>query len=248
MGELHIVLTMAGRGSRFANAGFTTPKPLIPVDGRPMFKKALASLDGITAKRHHTIVIRGEHDRQYNLAQQLRRELEGVNVVVTDEPPIGAVRDALRSEPYIELHHGVIVLDCDLWFQSASYNRMVEESLAGNSDIVGGLLTFTADSPRYSYAKLDEDDYVTETAEKIVISDRAITGAYYFAPGHVFTRAAKQLLEKPLSETMPEYYLSHLYNVLLADGGRIKAARVDDFASFGTPEELEEYEAAQRAA
>ena len=35
---LNIVLPIAGRGSRFASAGYTVPKPLIPIHGAPMIE------------------------------------------------------------------------------------------------------------------------------------------------------------------------------------------------------------------
>jgi 2-C-methyl-D-erythritol 4-phosphate cytidylyltransferase len=84
MRRLHIVMPMAGRGSRFANAGFTTPKPLIPVDGRPMFLKALSSFDAIEAPKAYTIIIRKQHDEQYDLQKQLKEKLPDANIVMTD--------------------------------------------------------------------------------------------------------------------------------------------------------------------
>jgi NDP-sugar pyrophosphorylase family protein len=87
---LHIVLPMAGRGSRFANAGFSTPKPLIKVDGTPMFLKALSSLDKIKADKKYTIIIRKEHVENYNLDKLLKKELPEANIVITNEEPTGA--------------------------------------------------------------------------------------------------------------------------------------------------------------
>lgn len=243
MRDLHIILAMAGRGSRFANAGFTTPKPLIEVDGQAMFMKALSSLDGVKATKHYTIIMRTEHDRQYNLQEKITSILPKANVVLTDEEPTGALRDAYRAKPHLQPNQGIILLDCDLWFHSQPYYDMVQNSLNGTSDIQGGLLTFKADSPKYSYAELDEQGMVKRTAEKVVISDRAITGAYYIATTEIFDTAAQKLLAQPLTAEMPEYYVSHIYNVILQDGGKVQAAPVEQFASFGTPEELAEYEA-----
>ena len=246
MRTLHIVMAMAGRGSRFSNVGYTTPKPLIKVDGQPMFLRALSSLDNVATEKRYTIIIRQEHDEQYNLGTLLKEALPDVNIVFTNEEPIGAVVDALRSRTYLKPDEGVVVMDCDLWFQSASYNNMVQASLSGKSNIAGGLLTFEADNPRYSYAKFGDDGIVTETAEKRVISNHAITGAYYFATATDFITAAETLIAQPLSDTMPEYYMSLLYNILIQDGKKVQAATVDEFASFGTPEELAAYDQMQK--
>jgi len=241
MRRLHIVLPMAGRGSRFANAGFTTPKPLIEVEGQAMFLKALSSFDNIEAPKAYTIIIRKEHDEKYNLQQQLKERLPEANIVMTDEDPIGATRDALRAEPYLEPDDGVIFMDCDFMFKSQAYDQMVQDSLANKLDIAAGLLTFTSTDPRYSFAETDDQGYVIRTAEKQAISNKAIWGAYYFARASIFTKAAKELLAQPLTEQMKEYYISPLYNLILKEDGKVLTAPVDTFGSFGTPEELEAY-------
>lgn len=214
----------------------------------PMFKKALSSLDDIKANKNYTIIIRGAHDREYGLSAQLKKLLPGVNIVTTDDEPVGAMRDAYRCQPYLKPDEGVIILDCDLWFSSASYNKLVEDSLQGKSQIDGGLITFKADSPKYSYAEIGANDMVIRTAEKQVISNTAITGAYFFSTAEIFSKAAQGLLAKPLIETMPEYYISFAYSLMLERGAKIQAAYVDKFASFGTPEELSEYEATEQTA
>jgi NDP-sugar pyrophosphorylase family protein len=244
--DLHIILPMAGLGSRFAKVGITTPKPLIQVDGRPMVLKALSSLDGIAAKKRFTVIIREEHGSAHGLQAMLHEALPEANIVATRDAPIGAVRDAYRAKPYLKSDDGVIVLDCDLWFESPEYNDMVETCLSGQSELDGGLLTFPADNPRYSYAEIGPDGLVTRTAEKVVISNRAITGAYFFGTATSFIDAAEALLATPLAGGVPEYYLSNLYNVLLSGGAKIGAANAVGFASFGTPEELKAYETAPR--
>ena len=241
MRDLHVVLPMAGLGSRFANAGFTTPKPLIPVDGQPMMLKALSSLANIHAVKHFTIIIREEHDRAFNLMKMLQDTLPKANVIVSDEAPIGAIRDAYRAKEFINPDEGIIVLDCDLWFESPEYDAMVEGVLSGSSQLDGGLLTFTSHDPRYSYAEVGPDGLVIRTAEKVVISNNAITGAYFFSSGLQFLWSCEEVLSKPLAEGVPEYYLSNLFNKLLENNAKVGIATVDKFASFGTPEELEAY-------
>ncbi len=246
MRKLQILMPMAGLGSRFTNAGFTTPKPLIEVDGIPMFQKALSSIEQITAEKTFHFVIRQEHVNTQGLDKLITGALPEAIITTLPKMTRGAVETALATRKSLEPSEGLIVMDCDLWFHSAGYNKMVEDSLNDVSDIGGGLLTFKADNPRYSYAKFGADGIVTETAEKRVISNHAITGAYYFATAKTFTDAADKLLQQPLSNTMPEYYLSLLYNILINEGKKIQATSVDDFASFGTPEELMAYNEAGR--
>lgn len=241
MRELQILMPMAGLGSRFTEAGFTTPKPLIEVDTIPMFRKALSSIERVAAQKSYHFVIRQEHIDTQQLDRLILEVLPEAIITVLPEMTRGATETALATQSRLNRDAGLIIMDCDLWFQSASYNKMIETSLSGVSDISGGLLTFTADNPRYSYAKFGRDGIVTKTAEKRAISNHAITGAYYFATAAEFIDSAEKLLKQPLSPTMPEYYLSLLYNILIDEGKKIKATTVDKFASFGTPEELNAY-------
>lgn len=244
--KLQIVMPMVGLGSRFADAGFDTPKPLIEVDGLPMFKKAISSFDHIDVEKSYHFVIRQEHVDTQSLDKRIKEALPEANIIVLPEITRGAAESALAAKPHLNPDDGLVLLDCDLWFQSESYEAMVRNSLTGTTQIDGGVLTFPADNPRYSYAEIGEDGMVLRTAEKIVISNSAITGAYYFAAVQTFIEAAEELLTQPLSEAMKEYYISFVYSMILQNGGKIQAAYVDQFASFGTPEELADYEASKK--
>jgi len=240
MNKLQILMPMGGLGSRFAKAGFTTPKPLIKVDGMPMFRKALTSLDDLSVPKEFLFVIRQEHADTLKLDQLIAGALPEAKVIVIPELTRGAVETAVAAKDYLDQTQPLVVMDCDLWFSSESYNQMILKAI--NKTVPSaGLLTFTSNNPRYSYAKVDGSDNVTETAEKVVISNHAITGAYFFSTAELFINSAIELLGQPLTDTMPEYYLSYLYNILLDHEITVKATYVDDYASFGTPEELEEY-------
>jgi len=235
-------LPMAGYGSRFAKEGITTPKPLIPVDGQPMFKKALSSLDAIEANKHHTVILREEHDQKYHLGDRIKTELEGVNVVTTNEPATGALRDAYRARPYIDEDEGIFIMDCDIKLHSNEYFKTIRNSLLGKTAIDGALMLFESDNPRYSYAQLNDEGVVIATAEKKVISPYAIAGGYYISTPEVFDEAAQAVFDKPLDDRHPEYYVSYMYNEIVALGGKVLGI-TGDFTSFGTPQELAAYEA-----
>lgn len=243
MRPLHVLLPMAGLGSRFADAGFTPPKPLIPVDGMPMVLKALSSLADWGLEVVHTAVVRRPHEEQFRLATLLREAVPGLEVVILEEMTRGAVETALAAAGRMTGERGLLVMDCDLWFDSPAYRELVRGALSGqDASLAGGLLTFPSSLPRYSYAKC-EGDRVVRTAEKVVISDAAIIGAYFFATERHFLTVGQKLMDRPISEGMKEYYLSLLYNLLLEAGGTVRAARASRYASFGTPEELRQYEA-----
>lgn len=240
MRPLHIIMPMAGEGSRFAKAGWTTPKPLIELNGQPLFKHAISSVyaDGIEMK--YSFIVRQEHIDKYKIDEGIKSFLPQANVFSVLKTTRGAVETCLIAESSIDDDDAVIVMDCDLEFRSQRFLELIKSSLSQPSALAGALVSFESDQPKYSYAELGEDGYVKRTAEKEVISNHALCGAYFFSSGKRFKQIAHQLLNEPEFKK-PEYYVSLLYNYLLADGEKVMLAPMEEYYSYGTPEELKRY-------
>ncbi len=230
-----VLMPMGGLGSRFRDAGWDTPKPLIEVDGRPMFLRALESFPD-SWDADHVFVIRKDQDDAYDLGAMIGDALPGARVAVLDHDTRGAVETCLLARDLVDCDVPLIVADCDIRFRSEAYARLAEQ---GGLD--GLLASFRSCDPRYSFAELGEDGMVVRTAEKVAISDHALLGGYWFGTGERFFGLAERFLSEGLPEGLKEYYLSHLFNMLLADGGKVGLADVDSYDIWGTPEELEAY-------
>ena len=242
MRQLHIIMPMAGEGSRFAKAGWTTPKPLIELRGVPLFQRAIGSvaLPGVEMK--YSFIVRQEHiDNQHidRLIQDILPEARIFSVLKTTR---GAVETCLVAEAAIDDDDAVVVMDCDLEFRSVGYNQLVSKALSLPADEAdgGALVSFESDNPRYSYALVDDDGRVLRTAEKEPISNHALCGAYFFGCGKDFKRIAHQLLDDG-THGKAEFYVSLLYNYLLAEGKIVRLATMEEYYSYGTPEELKNY-------
>ncbi len=238
MSALQVLMPMGGLGSRFANAGYDTPKPLIEVDGKPMFMRALESFDPIDDIRY-IFVIRKEHDDKYGLRQAILAQLPEAEVLLLDHDTRGAVETCMIARDVIDDSLSISVADCDIYFESKEYFEKIARIPSSETD--GMLLTFASDDPRYSYVALDEGGRATRTAEKVVISNHAILGGYFFKSGSLLKDLATDFLAKPLPNGLKEYYMSHLFNILLTRGGNVGIANIDKRYIFGTPEELEAY-------
>lgn len=235
---LQILMPMGGLGSRFAKEGYTTPKPLIEVDGKPMFMRAL---DSFASQKDATyiFVIRAEHVEQYDLENQIKKHLPAAKVAILDHDTGGAVESCMIARDLIDDELPISVADCDIYFEARAYFDKINGDPAAVPD--GMLLTFPSDDPRYSYVELDESGRAVRTAEKVVISNHAILGGYFFKSGRLFKELADEFLSQPLPENIKEYFMSHLFNLLLARGGKIEIADIDKKYIFGTPEELRAY-------
>jgi len=241
MSKIQILMPMGGLGSRFADAGYNLPKPLIPVDGKPMYQRALDSFSALESPAH-TFVLRQEHIDKYRLDRQIKNALPQAKIAVLKKNTRGAVETCLLAKDLIDDSLPIIIADCDIYFQSKEYFDKIK---AGNVD--GLLPTFHSNQPRYSYIEVDESGKAVRTAEKMVISSRAILGGYFFASGKLFKDLAAEFVGSDLPTGLKEYFLSHLFNLLIGRGGKVSVASTDTMHIFGTPEELVAYQKLGRA-
>ena len=233
---------MAGEGSRFLKEGWTTPKPLIELNGQPLFKHAISSVTDKDIQMKYSFIVCQEHIDKYQIDKGIRSFLPEANLFSVVKTTRGAVETCLIAENAIADDDAVIVMDCDLEFRSKKFMEIIKQIL--NKPIEeatgGALVSFESNEPRYSYAALGEDGFVARTAEKEVISNHALCGAYFFASGRRFKQITHLLLAEP-AFTKPEYYVSLLFNYLLKDGEKVWLAPMEEYYSYGTPEELKRY-------
>ena len=233
---------MAGEGSRFLNEGWMTPKPLIELKGIPLFKRAIGSVVVENVPIKYSFIVREEHISKYHIDEQIKAILPEANIFSVLKTTRGAVETCLLAEPVIGLEDVIVVMDCDLEFHSREYCEELKHILEVSAEEAEGgiLLSFYSKNPKYSYVEIDENSQVIRTVEKEVISKYALCGAYCFSSGKGFLQAAHALINEP-TFTKAEFYVSLLYNYLLEKGEKVKLTMIDEFSSYGTPEELKQY-------
>lgn len=239
---LHIIMPMAGEGSRFLKEGWTTPKPLIQLHGMPLFKRAIGSVQADGMQMKYSFIVRQNHIDEYSIDKGILSFFPKANIFSVQQTTRGAVETCLMAESAIDDNDAVVVMDCDLEFRSKQFIELIKAALdtSGEEAEGGALVSFESDSPKYSYAQIDENNVVIRTAEKEVISNHALCGAYFFSSGKRFKQVAHQLMNEQ-NFAKPEYYVSLLYNYLIAAGEKIYLAPMEEYYSYGTPEELKRY-------
>lgn len=235
-------MPMAGEGNRFKKEGWQTPKPLIELNGSPLFMHAISSVRIENFILKYSFIVRQEHIDAYKIDEYIKSFLPGANIFSVLKTTRGAVETCLIAEPAIADEDAVIVMDCDLEFRSTQFLDIIKGILSSPGDEArgGALVSFESSESKYSYAQVDSSGNVIRTAEKEVISTHALCGAYFFSNGKRFKQIAHRLLDEPKFEK-PEYYVSLLYNYMLADGEKVRLAPMEEYYSYGTPEELNRY-------
>ena len=239
---LHIIMPMAGEGSRFLKEGWDTPKPLIELHGKCLFQRAIDSVKANGISMKYSFIVRQEHIDKYKIDNQIKELLPEANIFSVLKTTRGAVETCLIAEDVIDDNDAVVVMDCDLEFRSERYMQLINMALSKSikKTFGGALVSFESNNPRYSYAEVDDNMRVIRTAEKEPISSHALCGAYFFASGKDFKRVAHQLLIDG-TDGKAEFYVSLLYNYLLAEGKTVYLAPMEEYYSYGTPEELKQY-------
>lgn len=233
----NVVIPMAGGGSRFSDAGYELPKPLIDVTGLPMVQKAVWSM-GIGAR--YVYVVQAEHNKKYNLAELLPAMTPSLEVIVleVDEITEGAAATVLVAKDYIDNDDLLVICNADQIVEWVP-NDFLKDA-GENRNLDGSIATFTAEGDQWSYAKTDESGHVVEVAEKNPISDQATVGIYYWRYGSDFVKYAEQMIKKDI-RVNGEFYVTPVYNEAILDGKSVGVYPVDKMIPLGTPEDLKLY-------
>tara|TARA_X000001036_G_C20681186_1_gene805962 strand:+ start:818 stop:2191 length:1374 start_codon:yes stop_codon:yes gene_type:complete len=229
--NLNIVIPMAGEGSRFTKAGYNFPKPLIEIRQKPMIQVVIESL-GIRA--NYIFLVRKEHLEKYNLKSFLNILSPNCKIVTVDTLTEGAACTVLLTKKLINNNKPLIIANSDQFIEWNSSETMYNFV---SKKVDGGILTFKAMHPKWSYAKLDDKDNVCEVAEKRVISNNATVGVYYWKHGSDFVKYAEQMIKKNI-RVNNEFYVCPVYNEAIKDKKIIKIQNIESMWGLGTPEDL----------
>lgn len=233
-GKLNIVIPMAGEGSRFAQAGFSFPKPLIDVFGKPMIQWVVENLNVNPERSRFIFIVRQEHLEKYNLRHLLNLLAPNCEIIVTDGCTQGAACSVLLAKEYINSDEPLVIANSDQYLEWDN-NQFLYSMLSEGID--AGISTFSSTHPKWSFAALDETGFVREVAEKKPISNHATTGIYYWKRGSSFVKYAEQMIAKNV-RVNGEFYVCPVFNEALADGFKIKIMDCERMWGLGTPEDL----------
>lgn len=232
---MNLLIPMAGAGKRFFDAGYTIPKPFLPVNGIPMVQSVINNLN---ISGNHIFIIQKKHSLDGNLEIFLKKISPDCIIITIEELTEGPACTALLAEKYID-DKPLIIVNCDQMIHDFDVNKLIEFSNINQAD--GVLGAFISSSKKNSYMKLDPQGEVTEIKEKIVISNIATNGLHFWNNGKDFIYSAKKMIESN-ERYNNEFYIAPTYNYLIKDGKKILPFFYNLHFPIGTPEDLKIYE------
>ena len=232
--KMNVLIPMAGAGKRFFDAGYVFPKPLIEVDNKPMIQWVIESLN---LQANYIFIIQKEHQEKYNIKSVLKILQPECKIIELDHLTEGAACTTLLAKKYINNSDPLIIANSDQYINWNSSKALYDFN---SKNLDGAILTFEAIHPKWSYAKCNEEGFVTEVAEKKVISKNATVGVYYWKHGSDYVKSAEEMIEKNV-RVNNEFYVCPVYNEFLAKNKKVKIHNVDKMWGLGTPEDLDNF-------
>ena len=232
--KMNVLIPMAGAGKRFFDAGYIFPKPLIEIDNKPMIQWVIESLN---LQANYIFIIQKEHQEKYNIKSVLKILQPNCKIIELDHLTEGAACTTLLAKEYINNDDPLIIANSDQYINWNSSKAFYDFN---SKNLDGAILTFEAIHPKWSYAKCNNEGFVTEVAEKKVISRNATVGVYYWKHGSDYVKSAEEMIKKNI-RVNNEFYVCPVYNEFLRKNKKIKIHKVDKMWGLGTPEDLNNF-------
>ena len=226
-----VLIPMAGAGSRFEKAGYTFPKPLIEVEGKPMIQVVVDNLN--LKHEKHVYIVQKEHYDRYALNYLLPLITPNCEIVQVENVTQGAACTTLLAKEHIDNDEPLIIANSD---QIVEWGMGIPQ--AREFDAV--IYTFEATHPKWSFAKVGEEGFVEQVAEKKPISTTATVGVYHWQKGSEYVKYAEQMIAKDIRSN-GEFYVCPVFNEAIEDGKKIITVGVNKMWGIGTPEDLKVY-------
>src|SRR5688572_27135794 len=233
---MNFLNTIAGEGRRVREAGYDLPKMLIEAKGKTLLEWSIDSLP-LNLCTRLIFVGQQKHEDEFQLSKKIisiyGNRVNSLHFKFLDTLTRGQSETACLAKHLIDPSLPLLIFNIDTQFSSSS----LEKNLL-KTNVDGVLGAFYSKEPRFSFASLNSDGFVTQTAEKEVISSNALTGLYHFTYPEDFFEAAQSSFSKN-ETTKGEFYIAPLYNYLIAKGRNLIVDMADEVNILGTPEELD---------
>jgi NDP-sugar pyrophosphorylase family protein len=238
-----LILPLAGRGSRFLMNGFTLPKPLLDINGKPMIVRAVESIPQCSSK---TFICLNEHMSAYPLESTLKQEFSGCTVVGINEVTEGQACTCEIGLKGIDPSTPIMISACD---NGVDYDREAYMRLEADPSVDVIVWSFTNNPTgqlyphMYAWLDVDANNTIKHVSVKKPLpgAKHAIIGTMFFRSADLYFKGLKEIYGKQI-RTNGEFYVDNLLNPLIEEGYTVKVFPVDAYICWGTPNDYKTYQ------
>ncbi|MCZ8145984.1 glycosyltransferase family 2 protein [Flavobacterium sp.] len=240
---LKIIIPLAGSSELYTNAGFSYPKPLVEIDGKPMIQIVIEQFQSITEPFQAVFILKDEDVRKFHLDNTIRLLAPNSEIVKLKSDTKGALCSILMTIDSLSDDDRILVLNGDQIINH-NFQSILQSFDERKADV--GIVTFPSVHPRWSYARIEHGE-VVQTAEKNPISSAAIAGFYFFAKAQDFFANAFQCILDDV-QINGNFFTSSLINEYILKNQKVVDFGIykTDYHSFYAPQNLQEFLKAQK--
>jgi dTDP-glucose pyrophosphorylase len=236
---INILIPLAGTNQFFNESEYPYPKPLIEINNKTMIELVINNFNNIKEEKQFIFIVNSDDCKKYHLDNVLNLLTNhNCKIIKIDNETKGAACSAMMAIEYINNDSPLIIANSDQLFDDN-----LEDIISSFEDVDGGVVSFDSVHPRWSYARVNDENYIIETAEKRPLSKHAIAGFFYFKKGEDFIKSAMNMIKKD-ANINGLYYISPTLNEMVLNNKKliIKTINNDKYHTFYTPQKIQEYE------
>jgi len=237
---------MAGVGQRFVDAGYSKPKPLLNVAGKPMIVRAAESLP---AADEWIFVCRDFHIKDNQIDRELTEIFPNAQVLSVDHLTEGQACTCLLAKDYLNREDSLTIGACD---NAMTYNSEIFDLMMLDKQVDAMIWTFrnnpaVLQNPKmYGWVSVNENNFVQSVSCKVPISetpmnDHAVIGSFTFKKATDFVECTQAMIDENL-RINNEFYVDVVMDVAVRRGLKVKVFEVDKYVCWGTPNDLSVYD------
>lgn len=248
--ELNYIIPMAGNGSRFLTQGYQLPKYMLTARGKSLFEWSILSMPLEIGAKIIFIAL-NDHEKSFKVTQFIEEKITLINkqlnitssydIILLDAVTRGQAETVLYAKKLVDQTAQLAIFNIDTHFHSASLAKILLDDKLLHDGVIGAFSNPIRDA-KWSYAKVNKEGIVSETAEKVAISDYALTGFYHFSKADDFFSTAESQINSN-EKSCGEFYIAPMYNKLISQGRKFVIDVAEYIIPLGTPEDLETYAA-----
>lgn len=229
------IITMAGLGTRFVQAGYDVPKFMIMAKEKTLFEWSLESLNDFKDKSKYLFIVRKEDNAEKFIKEKCKKmDIKKYEIITIDYLTSGQAETAKIAIDQLNPNDEIMVYNVDTHIDPNYFKK---------SDIKGEgyIPCFDAPGNHWSFVKVDSNDKAIEVKEKVKISDNASVGAYYFKSASEYKRIYETYYKGKENLEKGERYIAPMYNQLIKENKDVRIIKIpyDAVKCMGTPEELD---------
>lgn len=243
---MQIVIPMSGFGERFRRAGFSTPKPLIEVDGKPIIGHVIDLFPGET---DFIFICNEDHlkDPHFQMREILQKLCPTGRIIGIPSHKLGPIHAVLEIQALLDPNRAVIVNYCDFscYWDWDHFKKFVSMTACdGAIPSYKGFHPHALGTTNYAYLQ-ESNGWVLDIQEKQPYTNNrmqefASSGTYYFASAKMMCDAFEKTMQEN-RHVNGEFYVSLAYKPIINAGKKIAVYPLQHFMQWGTPEDLAEY-------